>query len=219
MMPLLVFMGSAGSGKGTQAERLVEHFGYEWIETGNLIRAKAQEASPLGRRIKKNDDLGKHAPDTIITTLLIEYFSALEEKPGMKDKPLLVDGFPRTRKQLDMLDEVLRYFDRDPQALKALWIHVPQDVARARLQNRALCVKCKKIFASRDVKECDRCGGEVKPRVYDTDKGIEERLHFYAEQTMPAIDAYRSQGRLIEINGHQAVDDVWKEIQEALSRS
>lgn len=212
---VIVLMGSAGSGKGTQAERMVEAFGYEWVETGGLIRAKAQENSPLGRRIKFNDDLGRHAPDTIITTLLVEYLSMKEDGGGRK--PLLIDGFPRTAKQLEMLDEVLAYFDRTPEALKAVWIRVPQEVARRRLLNRVVCAKCKKIFASREVSMCDRCGGEVKARAYDTEQGIDERLQFFAGRTMAAIDRYKEQGRLIEIDGDRPVDSVWMDVQEALT--
>ncbi len=212
---VVVLMGSAGSGKGTQAERIVERFGYDWVETGGLIRAKSLEPSPLGKRIKQNDDLGRHAPDTIITCLLIEALGGREE--GGYKKPLLIDGFPRTARQLEMLDEVLTYFDREPSRVGALWIRVPEDVARQRLLNRTVCSNCKKIFAGRDVVSCDRCGGQVKARAYDTASGIEERLRFFAEHTMPAIDTYRRQGRLIDIDGNRPVDDVWSSVQEALS--
>lgn len=213
---IYLLMGSAGSGKGTQAERLIAQYGFAYVESGGLIRAKSKEDSPLGRRIKFNDDKGKHAPDTVITALLIDFLSALEEQHAGEKKPLLIDGFPRTMPQVDMLDQVLKYFDRDASKLKALWIKVPVDIAEARLLNRAVCNSCKKVFPSREVTTCDNCGGVVAPRVYDTVEGIRDRLSFFPKHTMPVIERYRKEGRLVEIDGLGAVDDVWKRVQSAV---
>lgn len=215
---IIVLMGLAGSGKGTQAERLVAEFGYTFIETGGLIRAKAKEDSPLGRRIKFNDDKGRHAPNTIITSLLIEALGRAEEQSGGAGrKPLLIDGFPRTLGQAHMLNEVLTYFDRDPAQVKALWIRVRPEQARHRLLNRAVCSQCKKVYPTREITICTNCGGAVAPRVYDTPAGIEERLSFFAEHTMEAIEFYKSSGQLVEVNGEQDIDKVTSDIKQALA--
>lgn len=213
---IYLLMGSAGSGKGTQAERLIAEYGFAYVESGGLIRAKSKEDSPLGRRIKYNDDLGRHAPDTVITALIIEYMSRLEEQNAGAKKPLLVDGFPRTLPQVDMLDQVLKYFDRDPSKLKALWIKVPTEVAEQRLLNRAVCNQCKAVYASRDVKICSKCGGAVSPRVYDTVEGIRDRLTFFPKHTMPVLERFRGEGRLVEIDGMGTLDEVWARVQAAL---
>ena len=211
-------MGLAGSGKGTQAERLVAEFGYTFIETGGLIRAKAKEESPLGRRIKFNDDKGRHAPNTVITSLLIEALGRAEDGQSEAGrKPLLIDGFPRTLGQAHMLNEVLTYFDRDPSQVKALWIRVRPEQARHRLLNRAVCSQCKKVYPTRDITVCTNCGGVVAPRVYDTPAGIEERLSFFAEHTMEAIEYYREAGQLIEVDGEQSVDLVFSTIKQSLT--
>lgn len=214
---IIVLMGSAGSGKGTQAERLVSDYGYTFVETGALIRAKAKEDSPLGRRIKFNDDKGRHAPNTIITSLLIEALGRAEEQSATGRKPLLIDGFPRTIGQAHMLNEVLTYFDRNPDDVKALWIQVPRDMARQRLLNRAVCGQCKKVYPTRDITVCTNCGGAVAPRVYDTPEGIEERLEFFATHTMEAIEYYRSAGQLVEVNGELSVDEVFTNIKRVLA--
>lgn len=204
-------MGSAGSGKGTQGERIVSTFGYVHVETGAIIRTKAQEDSPLGRKVKENDDKGLHAPDELITELLIDYLRGVDGS-----KPLLLDGYPRTLPQLKLLDHVLSVVGRDPKQARAMYLRVPTDVARQRLFNRAVCTTCKKVYPSREITLCEACGGEVKPRVYDTPEGINERLTFFAEHTMPVIEAYRNEGRLIEIDGQQPVDHVWASFRSAI---
>lgn len=209
--PTIILMGSAGSGKGTQGVNLVEMFGYVHVETGAIIRAKAQEDSPLGRKVKENDDKGKHASDELMTELLLDY---LQKVPT--DKPLLLDGYPRTVKQAELLDGVLRQIKRDPATAKAVWIRVPIEVARARLMNRAVCTVCKKVFPSREITVCDNCQGAVKPRVYDTPEGIEERLTFFPEHTMPVIEQYKKEGRLVEIDGDAAPKHVWETLKKAV---
>lgn len=206
-------MGSAGSGKGTQGERIVKEFGYAQVETGALIRAKAQEDSPLGRKVKENDDKGKHASDELMTELLIDYLRGVPA-----DKPLLLDGYPRTLPQLTLLDHVLKTVGRDTQTARAVFINVSVETARRRLNNRAVCVKCKKVYASRDVTTCNNCGSEVKPRVYDTPEGINERLTFFPAHTMPVIEQYRQQGRLIEIDGEPGTEDVWAQLKKAINK-
>lgn len=212
-LPTLILMGSAGSGKGTQGESIVSQFGYVQVETGAIIRAKAQEDSPLGRKVKANDDKGKHASDELMTELLIDYLRGIA-----KDKPLLLDGYPRTIPQLGLLDHVLNTVGRDPKTARVIYIKVSPEVAEKRLSNRAVCTKCKKVYPSRETKICDNCGSEVKPRVYDTPEGIKERLTFFPEHTIPVIDQYRKEGRLIEINGEQEVEAVWRDLQSAIQK-
>lgn len=197
-------MGSAGSGKGTQGENLVRAFGYEHVQTGDIIRAKAQEDSPLGRKVKENDDKGKHASDELMTELLIDYLQTIPQ-----DQPLLLDGYPRTSPQLKLLDRVLTAVGRDPKTARAIFIKVSLETAARRLNRRAVCTGCKKVYPSRDSTVCEVCGAEVKARVYDTSEGINERLRFFSEQTIPVIEQYRREQRLIEIDGEPSTEQVW----------
>ncbi|MBI4122165.1 MAG: nucleoside monophosphate kinase [Parcubacteria group bacterium] len=211
--PTLILMGSAGSGKGTQSVNLVQQYGYHHVETGGIIRAKAQEDSPLGRKVKENDDKGKHASDELMTELLLDY---LREVP--LDQPLLLDGYPRTLPQAALLDGVLRQVNRDPAETRAIWFKVPAETARHRLLNRGVCTVCKTVYPSRAIDRCKSCGGEVLPRVYDTPTGIEERLSFFAEHTLPVIEQYRREGRLIEINAEAVPGEVWQALHDAINR-
>lgn len=186
-------------------------FGYTHVETGAIIRAKAGEDSPLGRKIKESDDKGKHASDELMTELLMDYL-----KWGPADKPLLLDGYPRTLPQMRMLDDVLTAVGRNPQAARAVYIRVPREIAEHRLLQRAVCVQCRKVFAGRDVKVCDQCGAEVKARDYDNPQAINERLNFFQEKTLPVIEQYRQEGRLVEIDGNPPAAEVWEAIRQSI---
>lgn len=209
--PTLLLMGSAGSGKGTQGGTIASAFGYVHAETGALIRATAQQDTELGRRVKESDDKGKHASDELITELLMTYLKSLPF-----GQPLLLDGYPRTLRQADMLTDVLREVGRDADGLKVVWINVSPEVARERLLQRAVCSSCKKVFPSRDITKCDVCSGSVAPRPYDNGDAINERLKFFETQTRPVIERYRQEGRLIEVNGEQPIQDVSEELLKLL---
>lgn len=201
--PTLLLMGSAGSGKGTQGSSIASVFGYVHAETGALIRATARQNTDLGRRIKEADDKGKHASDELITELLVNYLASLPF-----GQPLLLDGYPRTMRQADMLQDVLRQVGRESSGLRAVWINVSPEVAKKRLLQRAVCSNCKKVFPSRDITVCDACNGTVAPRPYDNEEAIDERLAFFQTQTMPVLQRYRNEGVLIEIDGEQPVQAV-----------
>ncbi len=212
--PTLILMGSAGSGKGTQSELLQEQLGYHVVEAGAIFRKTAQMDTPIGRKVKEINDSGGHASDELITELMTGY---IKEVP--KEEPLLIDGYPRTVGQADMLKDLLAQAERDPEQHLAVWIRVSRQEAERRLLNRSQCTVCKTIFMRRDIETCPHCNGEVKPRDYDRPEAIAKRLDFYEEQTMPMIDQYREQGRLLEINGEQEVAHVFEEIKKKLKES
>jgi adenylate kinase len=210
--PTLLLMGSAGSGKGTQGGTIASAFGYVHAETGALIRATAEQDSDLGRRVKESNNQGKHASDELMTELLVTYLKSLPF-----GQPLLLDGYPRTLRQADMLTDVLREVGRDADGLKAIWINVRPEVARERLLQRSVCGNCKKVFPTRSVTVCDACSGPVQPRSYDIEAAIDERLKFFETQTKPVIERYRQENRLLEVDGEQPVADVSDRLTALLS--
>lgn len=215
--PTLVITGSAGSGKGTQSDLLEEQLGYHKVEAGAVFRKVAAEDSELGRKVKAINDAGKHASDELITELIADYVQSVPQ-----EEPLLIDGYPRTTGQKQMLSDLLTNSQRDADNVIAIWIRVEREEAERRLLNRTQCSVCKTVFMTRDIETCPHCGGEVKPRAYDQPEAIKERLDFFEEEVKPVIEEYRSEGKLIEVNGMQEVAHVFDEIKtklEALSSS
>jgi len=209
--PLIVLMGAAGSGKGTQAELLVEKLGYEHIEAGALVRAKSQENSDLGRQFKAISDSGGHAPDEMITALIAERFNKTT-----LDKPLVVDGFPRTLGQAELFGKMLEETRRDKGPLAVVWINVGLEEAKRRLLNRSVCTVCRTSYDNRKISVCTKCGGKVVPRADDNPEGIAKRLGFFVHDVMSVIELYRSQGVLHEINGEQDPEHVFADLTKAV---
>jgi len=203
----LIILGPAGSGKGTQAELLLKKFGLQFVEAGELVRRGAKKKTKFGFYLKKIHKSGKHLPDKIISQLIYEEFKKLKKNIGV-----IVDGYPRTIGQAKDLEKIFQEFF--PGFLKlAIYIKVSYKEAMRRLLNRAVCQKCKKIFLSREIKICSKCGAKIKTRDYDQDKkAIEKRLRWFKEKVIPAIKFYKKKKNLIEINGEQSIPDVFKEI-------
>jgi adenylate kinase len=183
--PVLVILGSAGSGKGTQASLLQEQFGYHKVEAGALFRAKAQEDSPLGRRVKEINDSGGFSPDDLIAELINEELNRLS------GEPLLIDNYPATLGQATRLEESLEQIGR-PSEVVAIWVRVSREEAKRRLLNRSQCLVCKTVFMTREIKLCPHCGGEVRVRTYDTPESIDRRLDHFWETTVDLLDYYRT---------------------------
>lgn len=209
--PTIIIMGSAGSGKGTQSALLEEQLGYHIVEAGAIFRLKSKEDSELGRKVKEIHDSGGHASDELITELMADYM-----KDIVSGEPLLIDGYPRTPGQAELLQGLLRDTGYDPDAFVAVWIKVDRAEAERRLLNRAQCTVCKTVYMSRDIMVCPHCNGEVKPRDYDKPEAIAKRLDFFENETMPAIKKYEQEQRLITVNGEQEVAHVFEELKEQL---
>lgn len=206
-----MLFGSAGSGKGTQGELLEEQFGYHRVEAGALIRAKGEEDSEAGKKFKAIHDAGGFVTDDMITQLMSEHIKTVPIK-----EPLLIDAYPVSLGQAAMLEDLLKEHGRDPSLVLAVWLNVPPQEAKHRLMNRSQCQKCQTIFMKRDVKRCPHCGGEVKVRKYDYPESIDKRLNRFAEQIMAVVQHYKTQGKLIEINGNQPVTHVFEDIRRVL---
>jgi adenylate kinase len=209
--PTLTIMGSAGSGKGTQAALLEEQLGYHIVEAGSIFRTKSSEDSDLGRKVKQINDSGGHASDELITELMADHM-----KEYITGEPVLIDGYPRTLGQAKALTALLTDANYDPDQFLAIWIKVDRKEAERRLMNRSQCTVCKTVYMTRDVTTCPHCNGEVKPRDYDNPEAIAKRLDFFEKETMQAIKKYESEERLITVNGEQEVAHVFEELKAKL---
>ncbi len=207
MSKVIIVMGPAGSGKGTQAQQLVERYSLQKIETGEIIRAMAKEDSEMGHKLKKIHESGEHVSDGLMKELVADAVNKLDRTRG-----ILFDGYPRTLPQAKDIDEILGQY-KLAKDLRVIWVNVGLKEAKRRLTNRAVCTKCGKIFTDREQAVCSDCGGPIEVRDYDMDEAaIDKRLDFFQQEVMPVITHYTEKGRLIEIKGEQSIDDVTLEI-------
>jgi len=188
MLNICLF-GPPGSGKGTQAAKIIENFGLIHTSTGDLFREEIKNKTELGLQLKSFIDKGELVPDKIVLREL--YKTAIKH---IDSKGLVFDGFPRTLLQADMLDRLL-YIRRIPISL-VISIDVSEKELFVRLLNRA--------------KELGRSD--------DTEEVIANRLEVYKKQTFPLLNYYEKQGKLNRIEGMDTVDNVYKQIDKIISK-
>ena len=206
----LVLLGAPGVGKGTQAAEISRRTGLPHISTGDLLRAAIRDGSPLGRRVAAIVERGELVPDGLVAEVMEERLARPDAADGF-----LLDGFPRTVAQADLLDSILA---KRGQALdRVIGIEVPEAEIVDRLAGRRSCGHCGATYHVRYNRPkvdgvCDRCGSELRQRPDDVEAAIAQRLKAYREQTAPLVARYRKTGRLVEIDGRGTPDEVFGRI-------
>lgn len=204
----IVLLGAPGAGKGTQAAKLVEKFGFAHISTGDMLRAAVKNQTPLGLEAKKYMDAGDLVPDEVVIGLVKERLQDEDTQAGF-----ILDGFPRTSTQAVALDSELSGLNRPLNA--ALLVDVDKEVIIKRLTSRRMCHDCGFIGTETDA-TCPKCGGEMYQRSDDNEETVRNRLDVYENSTTPLIDYYRGCELLVEIDGDRDPEEVFANIQDVL---
>lgn len=205
----IVLLGAPGAGKGTQAQKLVEDYGFAHISTGDLLRAAVKAGTKLGVKAKSYMDEGKLVPDKLVVDLVTERLADDDAQKGF-----ILDGFPRNTAQAVTLDSALSEMGRNLDA--ALLVDVKAEVIVKRLSSRRTCRDCG-YTAPAGVDKCPACGGEMYQRDDDKPETIQKRLDVYETQTSPLVEYYRGKGLLKVVDGDRPVEDVYKDVKELLA--
>ena len=211
----LILLGPPGAGKGTQAERLVDDFDLPYYATGDILRAAVKEESELGREAKQYMEKGDLVPDELICEVIMERIDSNEADDGF-----LLDGFPRTVGQAEVLEEALEARDRSLTA--ALLIEAPDDEVIRRLSGRRICQKNGHVYhlefdPPKDDEVCDQDGSKLVQRDDDREETVQKRLSVYHDQTEPLIDTYEDKGILRRFEGVRKPDEVHQHIRATLA--
>lgn len=208
----LILIGPPGAGKGTQAERLQEDSDLPYLATGDMMRAKRKEDSDLGREIARIIAAGELVPDDIVCDVLIERVDA------EGDDGFLLDGFPRTAGQADILDAALDKRDRSVTAV--LLIEAADDVVVERISGRRVCDDGHVYHVETNPPEregvCDVDGKPLIQRDDDKPETVRKRLSVYHEQTEPLVERYEEAGVLHRFDGTMSPDEVYGHIRSTL---
>ncbi len=213
----LILIGPPGVGKGTQAALLEERLGLTPLSSGVIFRQEIEAETDLGRLAKRYIDHGELVPNGVT----IEMMAKRVRKDDVRKSGFVLDGFPRTVKQAEALDEMLE--DMGEHIDEVVSIEIDPDVVVARLSGRMGCTKCGEIYHSTNKPPkreglCDKCNGPLFVRTDDQPETIRERLKTFAENTAPVIDYYRSKGKLLSVDGRHAPEEVYQEILDGLKR-
>ena len=206
----LILLAAPGAGKGTQAEKLSEHFGIPTISTGAILRHNIQEGTELGKIAQTYIDGGSLIPDDIMIRVMDDRLSRDDCRNGF-----ILDGFPRTLAQAEALDASAIAID------KVLNIVVPDEKIISRLSGRLECSKCATTFHREYRKPktdgiCDNCGGELVTRADDKPETVRSRLAVYHTQTEPLLKYYTQKGMLRTALGQEEIADTTAEVLKAL---
>jgi len=187
MINVLV-LGPQGSGKGTQAKRICAAFGVPHVSTGDMFRAAIAEGTDVGRQVEPILASGELVPDELTIALIRDRLTKDDAIAGF-----VLDGFPRNLAQAEELDEMLDAIDRPLDVV--LFFDLDDETATARALGRAY----------------------EEGRADDTPEVMARRLAIYHEQTEPVIERYREAGKLTTLDAARAVDDVFRQITDALA--
>ena len=207
----LILLGPPGAGKGTQANFIRQKFGIPQISTGDMLRAAIKAGTPLGSAAKKVIDAGQLVSDDVILDLVKERLEQPDCKAGY-----LFDGFPRTLRQAQALEEAGVPIDC------VLEIDVPDNEIIARMSGRRVHPGSGRVYHVKfnppklEGKD-DATGEPLVQRDDDKEETVRERLEVYRKQTLPLIAHYRSQPvKYRKISGRGSVEEVTRRALGAL---
>ncbi|HEX7061101.1 MAG TPA: adenylate kinase [Woeseiaceae bacterium] len=202
----IVLLGAPGSGKGTQAKRLMQERGIPQISTGDMLREAVASGSELGRRVRAIMDSGQLVSDDVMLGVIGERLDQPDTANGF-----ILDGFPRTEKQAHDLAALLEQKGQPLDA--AVLMDLDFDILTRRLTGRRTCSTTGKLLnvhfsPPEEIEECLRSGGELVQREDDREETIAKRLEVYRAQTEPVVEFYRARGLLRTIDADGTVEDV-----------
>lgn len=206
----VVMLGAPGAGKGTQADILSRELHLPHIASGDLFRQALEKRTNVGLSAKSYMDRGELVPDEITIRMILERIDQPDCASGC-----LFDGFPRTSQQAEALGQALEEQGRAID--KAIYIEVSDEELVKRLSGRWLCRNCQRPYhitnsPPRTPGECDKCGGELYQRPDDREETVKERIKVFLAQTVPVLDYYEKQGKLVKVNGNLGAQEVAREI-------
>ena len=188
----IVIFGAPGSGKGTQSDKLIEHYKLFHISTGDVLRDNIKRGTELGKTAKGFIDQGQLVPDELIIDILAQ---VLDENKDKATEGVIFDGFPRTIPQAEALERLLA--DRGTQIDAVVGLEVPEEELIRRILLR----------------------GQMSGRSDDNEETARKRLETYHNQTSPLKAFYQEQGKYRSINGLGTIDGIFDLIKEALDNN
>jgi adenylate kinase len=208
----IVLLGAPGSGKGTQARKLMADKNIPQISTGDMLREAVAEGTRFGQQAKDIIDAGNLVSDDIMLGIISERLNRADAQDGF-----ILDGFPRTRQQALDLTELLDQLGTPLDA--AILMDIDFDILMKRLTGRRTCSltgKLLNIYLSpqEELDKCTDAGGELVQREDDNEETISNRLDVYRSRTEPVVEFYRKRNQLRTVDADGTIDEVYGRLLE-----
>ncbi len=212
----LIFIAPPAAGKGTYSTLLKEHYGFNHISAGDIIREQVALKTEIGNLVKDIIAKGEMINDDIMANLIETKLKTLD-----LSIPFMLDGYPRKMNQVHDYERILKNLNLEVD--KVLFIDIDKETGLNRILGRVSCPICKKNYntlsgymAPKEGNLCDDCKVELVSRTDDTKESYETRYDIYVSETKPVIEYYRNKGKLIQIDGTKDPDTTFKEIEKIL---
>lgn len=210
----IIMLGAPGAGKGTQAKMIAEKYGIPHVSTGDIFRANIKNGTELGMEAKKYMDQGLLVPDELTVKILLDRVAQADCEKGY-----VLDGFPRTIPQAQVLDKALS--ELGDAIDYAVNVDVPDDNIVRRMSGRRACLSCGATYHIEHIPPktegvCDKCGQSLVLRDDDKAETVLNRLKVYHDQTQPLIEFYTDKGVLKTVDGTMGMEDVFAAIVKIL---
>ena len=212
----ILFIAPPAAGKGTFSDLIKNKYGYTHISTGDLLREEVKSGSELGKMLSDKMSKGELISDDLIKEILEKKLETIN-----KNKPFIMDGYPRTIEQAKAYEEILEKLSLD--LGKVIYLKIDKETGLKRVLGRLTCPKCKKGYNKLTGYNmpkvewvCDECNVELESRKDDTEEAYNVRYDTYMRETQPLIDYFKNKGNLIEIDSTKDADSTMKEIEKWL---
>jgi adenylate kinase len=210
----IVLLGAPGSGKGTQAKRLMADKNIPQVSTGDMLRDAVANSTLFGLKAKSVMDAGDLVPDDVVLGIISERIAQSDAQDGF-----ILDGFPRTTQQALDLEELLDQLGTPLNT--AVLLNIDFKILTQRLTGRRTCSLTGKLLnvyssSQEELDECINAGGELIQREDDKEETIGNRLEVYRKNTEPLVEFYRNRGKLTTIDAEGDIDAVYGRLLEAL---
>lgn len=216
-MKIVILLGAPGSGKGTVAGRLAAGGGaFRHVSSGDLLRDAVKRQTPAGKEADGYMKRGALVPDALIAQMISDLVAGM--KKG--EATILLDGFPRTVVQAEILDKTAAAAKAE--LGPAVLLEVPDEVLFERIAGRRACPKCGAGYHVKNLPPkvegiCDACGAALVIRKDDNPETVKNRLAVYRKQTMPLISFYEKRGQLRKVQGTGPIDGIVEHVRQALA--
>lgn len=211
----IILLGPPGAGKGTQASRLVSERGMVQLSTGDILRAAVKEGTEVGKMADEIMKAGKFFPDELMAQILGEHMDKLSSETG-----IIFDGYPRTARQAELLDELMAARGRTLDHV--IELAVDEEALVERITGRFTCAKCGEGYHDTFKKPkvdavCDVCGSaEFKRRPDDNAETVRTRMAEYRAKTAPILPIYEARGIVSRVDGMADIEVVTAAIEKIL---
>ena len=211
----IILLGPPAAGKGTQSQLIEKRYAISHISTGDMFRAAIKEQTPLGKEAYQYTSTGRLVPDEVTNGLVKERLSKDDCKKGF-----LLDGFPRTVIQADVLQEILSSLGTSLTC--CILLKADDELLIDRIASRRVCLNCGASYSIKTNKPkvenvCDCCGTELVFRNDDRPESFKVTVEDYHKKTFPLVEYYKKKGLLYEVDALLPIDEVFENISKIIS--